>query len=115
MPLSINIRVLETRGIARPELHDLRKGQLRLQIEIDACARHDAYAEPQPMRLRGRECHSAAEPPAVRRHVADGMADHDEIRWLRTIRECGHLRGEIETWRASPSPTLAVETLRSSA
>src|SRR2546423_3273968 len=110
MALSINIGVLEARCVGRGKLHDLRERQLFLRIEIAPCARHDAYAEAQLVRLHGGERHRAAQPPAVRGDVADGMADHDEVGRCRAERRRRHLRGETETWRASPSPTLAVET-----
>src|SRR5438477_7178727 len=110
MPLSINIGILEARRVARRELNDLRKRQLLLQIEIVARARHHADVEPQSMGLHRGERDRPTEPPAVRRNIAHGMADHDEVGRYRAVGRWRHLRGETETWRASPSPTLAVET-----
>src|SRR2546423_12233987 len=109
MPLAINIRVLEARSVSGRELHHLRERELCLQIEIVGRARHDADRKPEPMRLHSSERNCPAEAPAVRRDIAHGMADHDEVGRYRAVGRRRHLRGETETWRASPSPTLAVE------
>src|SRR5438034_1333699 len=110
MSLSINIRILETRRLGGRKLHDLRKRQLGLEIEINPYARHDADAQPEPIGLHSGERDGAAEPPSVGRDIAHGVAHHDEVGRYRAIRILRHRRGEIETWRASPSPTLAVDT-----